>query len=650
MKKITMILSVLMLFILASQIKMQAQVIFYEDFDGVGGPTSGGAGTYSFPSGWFLRNVDNGTPASSVSYVNEAWERREDFAYNVADSCAFSTSWYSPSGIANDWMWTPLIGPLPANCVLSWNAVAYDPAYPDGYEVRIMTSSQGPPTGGTGVIGNQLTSSTVIFSTTAESASWTSRTVNLNAYTGQSVYIGFRNNSNDKFLLLIDDIRVEVSVDYDARMMSTDTMEYTMIPIHQAQPVTFNGSIYNNGNLALTNVRMQVNVYDAYSTLLTSLTSSPVASVASGSTQYFSVASFTPSAEGTYYYTYKPLMNETDQNPANDSLMLSIIYTDTVYARDNGVVSGTLGIGAGDGFLGQEFTIHAATDLRSITSFLNVGYTGKKLGAAVWDMSGGFPNVMIATTDTLIYPDDSARLYNLNISGGPLHLLPGDYVFTMIEFDSTLAVALTDDIFTAGKTWVDWSTNPIVPWGHNEEYGSQFAKAYIIRPNMWTCDPISNNPTTNPASCSSCPDGTASLTPAGGTPPYTYLWNNGQTQSALNDLLPGDYTVTISDAYGCFMVDSITIGFTVGMEETAENGLSVFPNPNQGNFDVIWPFSTGANLTLTLVNSLGEVVFESTEINHTGSIRVSLENMSPGIYLLRMRAGETSASSRFLIY
>src|ERR1700754_571393 len=94
---------------------LPAQVVFYENFDHIPGPTAGGAGTYTFPTGWFLRNVDNRTPDGQVAYINEAWERREDFGLNVADSCAFSTSWYVPAGAADDWMWTPLIGPLPAN-------------------------------------------------------------------------------------------------------------------------------------------------------------------------------------------------------------------------------------------------------------------------------------------------------------------------------------------------------------------------------------------------------------------------------------------------------------------------------------------------------------------------------------------------------
>ncbi len=46
-------------------------------------------------------------------------------------------------------------------------------------------------------------------------------------------------------------------------------------------------------------------------------------------------------------------------------------------------------------------------------------------------------------------------------------------------------------------------------------------------------------------------DGTATATPAGGTPGYTYLWNTGDTTATIENLLPGTYTVTVTDANGC---------------------------------------------------------------------------------------------------
>ncbi len=211
-------------------------VLFSEDFDNISGPTAGGAGTYAFPSGWLLANVDNRAPAGPVSYVNQAWIRREDFVNNVADSCAFSSSWTSPTGIANDWMWTPVIGPVSSGTLLKWKAVAYDRRFPDGYEVRVMSTPNDPPNGSNGNIGNMLTNSTVVFSITAENASWTDRQVDLSSYAGQSIYIAFRNNSNDQFLLLIDDIEV----------LSPITVE--------PDPVTFyadsDGDGYGNPNIS----------------------------------------------------------------------------------------------------------------------------------------------------------------------------------------------------------------------------------------------------------------------------------------------------------------------------------------------------------------------------------------------------------------
>ena len=203
-----------------------SQVIFKETFDGISGSATGGPGTYNFPPGWLLRNVDNKTPFSQVGYVNEAWERREDFQTNVIDSVAFSTSYYEPAGQADDWMWTPKIT-LPdtgADVVLKWNAKAFDPAYADGYEVRIMVDPT-EPTGGPGVMGNQLTSSVQLFNIAAENSSWTERSVSLNSYRNKTFRIAFRNNSTDKFILVIDDVEVSALNNTDAAITAVKNYE-----------------------------------------------------------------------------------------------------------------------------------------------------------------------------------------------------------------------------------------------------------------------------------------------------------------------------------------------------------------------------------------------------------------------------------------
>ena len=212
--------------------------------------------------------------------MNEAWERREDFSTNVSDSVAFSTSWYSPAGAADDWMWTPLIGPLPAGAELKWNALAYDPLYPDGYSVRVMTSTQGPPTGGTGVMGNQVTNSTQIFSVPSESSTWTNHTVSLAAYAGQSVYIAFRNNSNDMFLLVIDDVEVSVTYTNDAATILKDTLEYTLVPERQQSTSAFHATIRNNGTNTINTPYLKVLVRNGAGAIVYNANSATIPSLA----------------------------------------------------------------------------------------------------------------------------------------------------------------------------------------------------------------------------------------------------------------------------------------------------------------------------------------------------------------------------------
>ncbi len=59
-------------------------------------------------------------------------------------------------------------------------------------------------------------------------------------------------------------------------------------------------------------------------------------------------------------------------------------------------------------------------------------------------------------------------------------------------------------------------------------------------------------------------NGSASVTVSGSNGSYTYLWNNGQTSSALTGLGGGLYKVTITDAKGCTYIDSVTVGVNGG--------------------------------------------------------------------------------------
>jgi gliding motility-associated-like protein len=62
---------------------------------------------------------------------------------------------------------------------------------------------------------------------------------------------------------------------------------------------------------------------------------------------------------------------------------------------------------------------------------------------------------------------------------------------------------------------------------------------------------ISVTNTSNNVSCNAAANGAISLTVAGGSPNYSFLWSNGSTNEDLTGLNGGNYTVTVTDANGC---------------------------------------------------------------------------------------------------
>ncbi len=74
------------------------------------------------------------------------------------------------------------------------------------------------------------------------------------------------------------------------------------------------------------------------------------------------------------------------------------------------------------------------------------------------------------------------------------------------------------------------------------------------------CNLSSSIITTTNVTCNGGNNGSASVTPSAGNPPYTYLWSpGGGTDSTATGLSAGTYTVTVTDNNGCINTDSVTI-------------------------------------------------------------------------------------------
>lgn len=169
-------------------------ILLDEGFDGV---TAGEAG--ALPEGWVAARGHSAAPAPNVSFVHRAWVTHVS-PQDSYGKVVVSTSWFSPARQADEWLFTPpVVLPATGTCVVDWRAFAADESYLDGYEVRVST-------GGATIAAGLVDAP--IFSTAAGHAEWSSLTASLDGYAGQTVRVAFRNNSDDKFLLYLDQIRV----------------------------------------------------------------------------------------------------------------------------------------------------------------------------------------------------------------------------------------------------------------------------------------------------------------------------------------------------------------------------------------------------------------------------------------------------------
>ncbi len=94
-----------------------------------------------------------------------------------------------------------------------------------------------------------------------------------------------------------------------------------------------------------------------------------------------------------------------------------------------------------------------------------------------------------------------------------------------------------------------------------------------------------------PSSCNLCADGEAEVTQlTGGSPPYTYSWNPGGSMgSQMGHLLPGIYTVCVTDKNGCRACASDTVKIKTGpcqahftWVQTAPNTIAFYDSSSTG--------------------------------------------------------------------
>jgi len=159
--------------------------------------------------------------------------------------------------------------------------------------------------------------------------------------------------------------------------------------------------------------------------------------------------------------------------------------------------------------------------------------------------------------------------------------------------------------------------------------------------------PAALNVTFNPTSPEICSysgsTATTSVTavPTGGTPAYTYLWNNGQTNATATGLILGSYTVTVTDSHGCSTTASVSVttdhlAVSVANAVICGSGttsLTAIVTPGVGPYAYLWtPTSqTTAIATGLTAGTYSVTVTDAIGCTASASAVVSVDHLAVSI-------------------
>jgi hypothetical protein len=171
----------------------------------------------------------------------------------------------------------------------------------------------------------------------------------------------------------------------------------------------------------------------------------------------------------------------------------------------------------------------------------------------------------------------------------------------------------------------------------------------VLIPNIG--DPVNLlNVDTIGSSCGLCSDGQIdlSLDPAAG--PYNFLWSNNSNSEDLINVLPGNYSVTITNALGCTLDTTFTVNIATGILSILDNGTKMYPNPASEYLILEFNQSIYESMDIQFFNNIGQLILQRTiDGNGEKMIEIGLQPMPAGVYVVKLSMGDSTFIEKLTI-
>lgn len=618
---------------------LHAQTIFSETFDG----TSGTA----LPAGWSQKNIDGLTVNAQLTnpvFGTNAWISRAR-ATGSTDRIVTSTSWYTTGAASNDWLVTPpiTITSTPNNFLI-FEANSPDAQYLDGFQVKVSTTD-------TAVASFTNT----ILTVPAATPNYQEYAANLSSFAGQTIYIAIINNSNDKYLLNINNFVIKAIPSTSVALQSTLPLAESRTSFVKvgAAGTAITGVVKNFGANPLTSLTIKYN--DGTTTYTDTKTGLNIQPYTTYNFSHNTPVSFSNAGtKPTKIWIEVP--NDASKTDDSSSSIFNGFNNASPYK-----MTFEQGTGTWCGWCprGHVFMDSMGKDNPGAATLIAV-HNGDPMTVATYDnglgtLIGGYPSVM-ASREYEIDPSQIFTNWNAHkaefgygkvemstsLSGNTLNV---DAKFTPdanLTTDYRLAMVVTEDGIT-GYTQANF-------------YSSTSANQNLIYegvnwkdlPNPVPADKTHFNYVARYISDAFV--GTPNSLPKPMTAGTTYAKSYSYTIPATSQVWRTNAAVLVIHQQSGIVCNSAqaAVALNVQNEVKSLNAVTIFPNPASSNMTVNVVANNATKGSIVVINSMGQVVRQENGISFqagSNNTNIDISALSAGIYKVIINTTEGSFTS-----
>ncbi len=122
-----------------------------------------------------------------------------------------------------------------------------------------------------------------------------------------------------------------------------------------------------------------------------------------------------------------------------------------------------------------------------------------------------------------------------------------------------------------------------------------------------------------------------------------FIQNSGITEKLLQVVFPTDSTGYILTSENKILKTTNGENSIYHLSETKQNIL-IYPNPNKGTFQIGFSVALPKNVSIQVVNNVGQVIYEEVHKNFSGnySKEIDISSLANGIYMLNIKVGSNT--------